>query len=130
MFPPNKKSCMKPCYLLFISGFVCSCTLITYCVSKVVCILLLCFNFMIHLSTCPSINTIISFDEPQVTSVFEGLHEGRILCAAAADDNVLLTGGESTVTNKITITIIPPIKSLSVLASVLLYVVLVEFVDR
>ena len=35
----------------------------------------------------------------QVTSVFEGLHEGRILCTAAADDNVLLTGGESTVSN-------------------------------
>ena len=98
--------------------------------SQVVCILLLCFNFMIHLPTCPSINTIISFDELQVTSVFEGLHEGRILCAAAADDNVLLTGGESTVTKKIMITIISPIKSLSVLASVLLYVVLVEFVDR
>ena len=29
--------------------------------------------------------------------MFEGLHEGRILCSAAADDNILLTGGESTV---------------------------------
>ena len=34
---------------------------------------------------------------PQVVAVFEGLHEGRILCAAVANDNTLLTGGESTV---------------------------------
>lgn len=38
-----------------------------------------------------------SFFALQVTSVFEGLHEGRILCSAAADNNILLTGGESTV---------------------------------
>lgn len=38
-----------------------------------------------------------SFFVLQVTSVFEGLHEGRILCTAAADNNILLTGGESTV---------------------------------
>lgn len=33
----------------------------------------------------------------QVVAVFEGLHEGRMLCAAVANDNTLLTGGESTV---------------------------------
>ncbi len=29
--------------------------------------------------------------------MFEGLHQGRILCSAVADDATLLTGGESTV---------------------------------
>ena len=29
--------------------------------------------------------------------MFEGLHQGRILCSAIADDTTLLTGGESTV---------------------------------
>ena len=33
----------------------------------------------------------------QVTSVFEGLHQGRILCASVADEHTLLTGGDSTV---------------------------------
>ena len=33
----------------------------------------------------------------QVTSVFEGLHQGRILCAAVASEHTLLTGGDSTV---------------------------------
>ena len=29
--------------------------------------------------------------------MFEGLHQGRILCAAVADDTTLLTAGDSTV---------------------------------
>jgi len=33
----------------------------------------------------------------QVTSVFEGLHQGRILCAAVANEHTLLTGGDSMV---------------------------------
>jgi len=33
----------------------------------------------------------------QVTSVFEGLHQGRILFAAVANEHTLLTGGDSTV---------------------------------
>lgn len=33
----------------------------------------------------------------QVVSVFENLHQGRILCAAVPQDNMLLTGGDSTV---------------------------------
>jgi hypothetical protein len=33
----------------------------------------------------------------QVIAVFEGLHQGRILCASVADDTTLLTAGESTV---------------------------------
>ena len=37
------------------------------------------------------------FDFPQVTAVFEGLQQGRILCTAALDENVLLTAGENTV---------------------------------
>ena len=38
----------------------------------------------------------------QVTGVFESLHEGRIMCAAAADENMILTGGDSTVSQSIT----------------------------
>ena len=41
----------------------------------------------------------ITIVDLQVTSVFEGLHEGRILCSAATDDNLLLTGGESAVSS-------------------------------
>ena len=37
----------------------------------------------------------------QVTGVFESLHEGRIMCAAAADENMILTGGDSTVSQSI-----------------------------
>ena len=33
----------------------------------------------------------------QVVSVFENLHQGRILCTTMAEDNMLLTGGDSTV---------------------------------
>ena len=33
----------------------------------------------------------------QVVSVFENLHQGRILCATAGGENMLLTGGDSTV---------------------------------
>jgi len=33
----------------------------------------------------------------QVTSVFESLHRGRILCAAVANEHTLLTGGDNTV---------------------------------
>ncbi len=33
----------------------------------------------------------------QVTSTYEGLHQGRILCATASSENLLLTGGDSTV---------------------------------
>ena len=34
--------------------------------------------------------------------MFEGLHQGRILCSAIADDTTLLTGGESTVSPLLT----------------------------
>ena len=33
----------------------------------------------------------------QVVTVFENLHRGRILCSAVGGENMLLTGGDSTV---------------------------------
>ena len=33
----------------------------------------------------------------QTLAVFEGLHQGQILCAAAASNRIIITGGESTV---------------------------------
>ena len=47
----------------------------------------------------------------QVVSVFENLHQGRILCSTMPHDNMLLTGGDSTVcipyTSKTQILLVP-----------------------
>ncbi|XP_019848853.1 PREDICTED: WD repeat and FYVE domain-containing protein 3-like isoform X2 [Amphimedon queenslandica] len=40
---------------------------------------------------------IASVEGDKVISVFEGLQQGRILCTAALDENVLLTAGENTI---------------------------------
>ena len=50
---------------------------------------------LVYINTCNAFRLLPLL--PQVLSVFENLHQGRIHCATMADDNMLLTGGDSTV---------------------------------
>ena len=45
--------------------------------------------------------------------MFEGLQQGRILCTAALDENVLLTAGENTVSGTLLSFFFPPFSFLS-----------------
>ena len=46
---------------------------------------------------CPYVYMYMYVYTLQVVTVFENLHRGRILCSAVGGENMLLTGGDSTV---------------------------------
>ena len=55
------------------------------------------YKFQSCYYSCPLVCVCVCVCSHQVLSVFENLHQGQILCAEVGQDNMLFTGGESTV---------------------------------
>ena len=67
-----------------------------------ICAQLLCLSTLVYWSWGPfwqyiGLGSILALVPFQVTLVFEGLHQGRILCAVVANEHTLLTRGDSMV---------------------------------